>query len=296
MSNTLGGVNLAQIAHRSLDTLIPQLPAIRIFATDFSDEVAVSGGSVITRVATAPSVGALTTGYAANAQSVTTTAKTVTLGAVTGLVIGFTDEEWAKSNIRLDDLFIKPGINAIANDMIDTALALITASAFSTAAFTGAASAFDEDDVADLAKALTDANVPKQNRSLVLSPAYFHHLLKQDAVKMAYAYGGAEAIRMGEIPNLHGFKVIEYTDVPANGEHLVGFACAPQGICVAARVPATPADFKGEIENVTDPESGFTLQLRRWYSEDYGQHFLSMGALYGAAVGVAGNLKRLVSE
>ena len=295
MSNTLGGVNLAAIAQRSLDTLVPKLPALKVFTTDFSDEVAQKGASVTTRVASAPTVGALTTGYAANEQESTTTAKTVTLGAVRGLVVGFTDEEWSKSSVRLDDIFIRPGVNAICGDMIATAMGLIKVAAFGAAGFVGAASAFDEDDVADLSKALTDANVPKDDRSLVLNTAFFNALLKQDAVKLAYAYGGSEAIRQGTIPNLHGFKVLEYTGVPNNSENLTGFACAPQGIIVAARVPATPDNFPGEIENAVDPETGFTLQLRKWYSADAGKHFLSIASIYGAAVGVAGNLTRIVT-
>jgi hypothetical protein len=294
-TNTLGGVNLAALAERSLDTLVDVLPRLQVFSTDFSADIATAGESVSTRVATQPSSASLATGYATNAQNSTTTAKTVTLGAVTGSVLGFNDAEWSKSNINLYDIFIKPGINAVANDMIDDALALITSANFSTAAFTGASAGFDEDDVADIGKVLTDAKVPKGNRSMVLSTAYYNALLKRDAVKLAYAIGGTEAIRQGVIPNISGFQVMEYTDIPSNSENLVGFACSPQGIIIAARSPAVPANFPGEIMDVTEPDSGFTLQLRKWYSADDGQYYLSMAAMWGVAVGVAGNLKRIVS-
>ena len=49
------------------------------------------------------------------------------------------------------------------------------------------------------------------------------------------------------------------------------------------------------IENVTDPASGFTLQLRKWYSADDGQHYLSLASMWGVAVGVGGNVKRITS-
>ena len=64
---------------------------------------------------------------------------------------------------------------------------------------------------------------------------------------------------------------------------------------MAARLPAIPPNFPGEVETVTDPESGFSLQLRRWYSADDGVYYMSMASIYGAAVGNAGNLKRIVS-
>jgi hypothetical protein len=294
-TNTLGGVNLAALAEQSLDCLVDVLPRLQVFSTDFSADIASAGESVSTRVATQPTSASLATGYAANAQNSTTSAKTVTLGAVTGSVLGFSDAEWSKSNINLYDVFLKPGINAVANDMIDDVLAVITAANFGAAAFTGAAAGFDEDDVADIGKVLTDAKVPKGSRSLVLSTAYYNALLKRDAVKLAYAIGGTEAIRQGIIPNISGFQVLEYTDIPSNSENLVGFACAPQGIIIAARSPAVPANFPGEIMDVTEPDSGFTLQLRKWYSADDGQYYLSMAAMWGVAVGVAGNLKRIVS-
>ena len=294
-TNTLGGVNLAVIAQQSLDVLQDVLPPLRAFTTDFSAEVAVRGASVTTRVATQPTSASLATGYAANAQNSTTTAKTVTLGAPTGLVLGFSDEEWSKSSINLHDIFIRPGLNAVANDMMDDALALVTNANFGAAAFTGAAGDFDADDVADLAQTLSTAKVPRNDRFLMLSPTYFASLAKDDAIQAAYAFGGAEAIRDNRVPRVHGFNVVEYTDIPSNSENLVGLCGAPQGIIIAARVPATPDNFTGEIMNVTDPESGLTIQLRKWYSADDGQYYLSMASMWGVAVGVSGNITRLVS-
>ena len=101
MANTLGGVNMDVIAQQSLDVLQDVLPQLRVFTTDFSSDIAVAGATVTTRVPTQQSSGDLSTGYATNAQNVTTTAKQITVGAVTGNVIQFTDEEVSKSSICL---------------------------------------------------------------------------------------------------------------------------------------------------------------------------------------------------
>lgn len=292
MSNTLAGVNLAQIAQKSLDTLVDLLPAINVFATDFSDEVRVEGESITTRVATQPTVGSLATGYATNAQNAVTAAKTVTLGDVTGAVLGFTDSEWSKSSVNLYDIFIKPGINAMANDFIDDIMALLTASNFSQSE-TIAAAAMDSDKAIDIAKTLTTSKVPKGMRFLGLAPGHYAALAK--SVKQTYVIGTSDVVQMNQLPPIAGMNVFEYTDIPSNSENLVGFAGAKQGIICAARVPATPDSFPGEIQNVTDPESGFTLQLRKWYSADDGKYYLSMGALWGVAVGVPNNIVRIVS-
>lgn len=295
MSNTLAGVNLAALAQKTLETLLPQLPNLSVFSTDFSADPAIPCSTISTRVATATTSGSLATGYATNAQNVTTGIRTITLGALTGQVVGFTDAEMTLTSINLPNVFVRPGVNAIAKGFVDAVLANVTASNYTTAAFTGAAAEFTEDKVAEIAQALTDAKVPLANRTLVLNSAYFTALLKQPAVKAAYAYGGSEAIRGGMIPNLSGMKIVQYPALSANSENLVGFACAPEAMICAARLPAIPANFPGEIQTVTDPESGFSLQLRRWYSPDAGVYYMSMASIYGSAVGNAGNLVRIVS-
>lgn len=292
MSNSLAGINLAQIAQRSLETLVAQLPALSAFATDFSDEVAVEGSSVTTRVATQPTVGSLATGYATNAQNAATTAKTITLGDVNGLVLGFTDSEWSKSSINLYDIFVRPGVNAVANSMIDDALALLTASNFSQSA-TIAAAAMNHGKVVDLAKELTESNVPKMDRFLGLAPGHYAQLAKD--VKDTYAVGTSNVIQLNQLPPIAGLSVFEYTDIPSNSENLVGWAGGKQGIIIAARQPAIPQGFTGEIETAVDPESGFALQLRKWYSADDGKYYLSIGAMWGVAVGVPENIVRIVS-
>lgn len=294
-SNTLGGVNLSQIAQMTLDALLPKMPLLKAFTTNFSADVASKGEAVITRVPTATTCAAFSSGYAADAQNATSTAKTVTLSNHIHSTVGFNDAEWSKSSVNLFDVFIKPLVSGVVNDMVDDVMALVTNANFGAAGFTGAASTLDADDVADMAEGLTTANVPRDGRFLILKPTYHANLAKDNAIQASYAYGGSEAIREGRVPRVHGFDVYEYTDIPGNSENLVGLYGAPQGLLIAARVPAIPDNFPGLIENVTDPDSGLTIQLRKWYSADDGQHYLTGTLIHGVAVGVSGNVKRIVS-
>mgnify|MGYP003352050416 CR=1 FL=1 len=95
-----------------------------LMAADFSADVATQGESVTTRVATATTAQDFTSTSAD--QDATTTAKTITLSNYKGTRIGFTDSEWSKSSINLNDVFIQPAVNGIANAIIDSALALVT--------------------------------------------------------------------------------------------------------------------------------------------------------------------------
>jgi len=297
MSNTLQNVNLAQLAQQSLDVLVPHLVPLNVVTTDLSADVATSGATVGTRIATQMTgvANIESLGYAGSAEAVTLTAKTVTLGALSGLVIGFTDTEWSKSSINLMDVFVKPGINLIAKGMQDTLWALFTSSNY-TNSETITAAAFNADKVALLAEKCTDLNWPAMDRAMVLKPSYFTRLTLDKAIQAQYAYGGSEVIRYRQIPAVSGFApVMEYSGLPDNSQNLVGVVLNKQAAIVASRVPATPDSFNGEITNVSDPDSGFTMQLRKWYSPDAGKYFMSIGALWGASVGNGAAAVRIVS-
>jgi hypothetical protein len=183
--------------------------------------------------------------------------------------------------------------NAVARGMLDYTLALVTNDNFGAPGFTGAASTFGYDKTQDLATALTAAYVPDDERFLILSPSVYGALAKD--VKAAYLLGTAALIQENKMPQISGFNVLQYSALPSNGENLIGFGGAPEGLAVAARMPAIPENFPGMIETATDSESGVSLQVRYWYSADQRQHFLESGVIYGASKGVPGNVTRLVS-
>lgn len=297
MSNTLGGINLAQIAQQSLDVLLPKLVPLSVVTTDFSSDVASAGASVATRIPTAlTGVSNIETlGWAGSAEAVTTTAKTVTLGDLEGFVIGFTDTEWSKSSINLHDLFIRPGVSLVAKKMQDKLFALFKNANYANKV-TVTAAAFDSDDVADIAEDATLLNWPDMDRAMVLAPSYFTALTKDASIKAAYAYGTSAVIQNRQIPAVAGFApIVEAPALPTNDENLYGIALNKQSACIAARVPAVPSNFPGEVMNVTDPDSGFTMQMRKWYSADNGKYYLGMGFLGGAAVGNGSAAIRIVS-
>ena len=167
-----------------------------------------------------------------------------------------------------------------------------------TAKVTKTVAQFDSDVVADMAQTLSDANVIGP-RALVISPALLANLLKDTSVKSAMNFGQGAPIVNGVIGQIHGMDVILSTNIPANSENLVGFACAPQAICVAARGVAVPQNFPGQIESTVDAASGLPLQWRYWYNPDAasqpGSHNFSVACVAGYQIGVPANLVRIVT-
>jgi len=299
MANSLAGVAVATIAQQTLDVLVPRLTQMQVFSTDLGGEVEKGTTTISTRVATATTAGTIGTGYAAARQDVTTGARTITLGDVYGGVIGFLDSEWNGSKINLFDIFLQPTVNAICDGIMTAALNLATASAIGNVEGTSkltvaTAAALDSSAMADLAQMVTDRKVPTAPRFCMLKPTYYAGLSKDSAVAAAYASGSTSVIRDHIIPNVHGFGMYEYVNMPSNSESLVGLCGGKQGIIIGSRVPQVE-EFPGMIENIVDKESGCTLQLRKWYSADLGRHFLSLGLQYGVAIGNASNLVRIVS-
>ena len=292
MANTLNGINLSQIAAYTLETLSAEMPVVSAFTTDFSSDVADVGESVSTRVASAVSAGDATTGYSAT--DVTSTAKTITLNKHKHFTAKFTDLEIAKGGLdMLERTFVRPAVHSVVNAMMDDLLALVVNATYSNSTTVTAAN-FGADDVATLAGDLTTLNVPRSPRSMVIKPAYYAALAKDNAIQASYAYGTPSAIRDNSIPSVHGFDVLEYSDIPANSENLEGFVCGKEALIIAGRQPALPENWAGAVESVQDPDTGITLQLRNWYEGKDGAQYITATLIYGVAAGT-NSLKRIKS-
>lgn len=72
------------------------------------------------------------------------------------------------------------------------------------------------DQVSELNRDMTAANVPKSNRILALSPNQAHKLRIQEGISDASKFGNNDAVVNGFIARLHGFTVVESNALSAN--------------------------------------------------------------------------------
>ncbi|MDB6026295.1 MAG: hypothetical protein JWM68_2518 [Verrucomicrobiales bacterium] len=290
-TNTLGGVNLAKIAQKSLDAITTQLIGLQALTLDFSDEIKSEGDSVTTRVATSPTVKSAST--TRSSDNSTLTAKTVTLNKFQMFDIGFKDLEIAKSSVKLENLFIKPGVVALVEDMYATMFALCLNANFPlNKIYTS--SQYDADAAVDLATYMSTNKIPSGPRTVIVPPSYYGNLAKDNAVQAAYAFGNNDAIINRQVKRVAGLDHMEFNGtIPGNSENLVGFAAGPQAILMAARFPAMPEQWYGLVENVVEPVTGLPIQFRYFY--DGNEQRLQAIILYGMAVGQATNGVRILS-
>lgn len=309
MGNTWNGMTFENIANMGLSALEDALIPMQGFTTDFSTEIP-QGTVVNTRIvpaASAPTdlVDNESNSYAAVVDDVATTTVAITLDPHPVNGFAFTDTEaqqigngvWTDTTKRL----VKTHVRSIANATLNTVFTLITNANYSTAAFVGAASTFDADDVADLAAVAVNAGWDMSDGPvLVLTPSYYTALVKDNAVQDRSA-SGADTLQSGKLPMINGFRVIQAPTLPPFGsqpatENLVGFISQPAAAAIAMR--GVDTQDRGQFlhyQILQDSITGAVITYSAIWTPTYRRVEHVFEALYGASKAQAGSLKRLTS-
>lgn len=298
MSNTWGGTDDTLIAQAGFEAFKAALTPTRAFSTSFDSEAKAKNATINTRIITGMSAAAFAGDYETG--DTTTTAIAIALSNHAFRSFHMTDVEENKTPVggSTMEMQAREAAYAVAKKIWEDTLALVTNANYSTAAFVGAASGFDSDDVVDIAAALDTANASVENRALVLTNAYYTALRKDASIKGRDGAYGSDAFSSGVIPNVAGFTVYRSPAVPSNSENLVGFACVPAGIALAVRPVAPQSGAEKVLESfqiMTDPTSGLSLGYRSWYSAKTGTKWGAFEAVYGFAKANASGLKRITS-
>lgn len=298
MANALTDLASTVYADTFLQTFRADLQPFNTFTRDFSPTAAQRGDRV--KVPFVPAQDAAadfgTSGYIM--QDADASGKDILLNKHKFVSFKLSDVELAERSQVSAEMFFQQKAHQLAKAVIQDVLGLVTLANFGSAAFTGAASAFDGDSVVEIKDALDDLDVPTEMRSLVLSPAYFNALLNDaSGIREAYAYGSSDAIRDGRIPNLLGFNMYASNVVPDNSQNLTGFAAYPDAIGIAMRyLEPQPGHDYAEAQAITDPQgSGLTIGYRKWYDRDMGEMRHVYEAFYGSLLMNGSSLVRVIS-
>ncbi len=290
MANALNGVFMTRLAKLTLDALLTAPLPVSSFWTNFSSDVADYGNAVVTRYPNSLTV----SNFASAKTSIdsNTVARTITLDKYVGVPIQFTDLEVSLSDFQLQQMFVQPAVTAIFENFMATALALVTVASYSSNNICLAAD-FTAANVARISRIQTVAKVPLNGRHLLISPTYAETLKKDTSVQAAYAYGPGNTIREGNIPRVYGYDVHEWNGTIPTTNNLAAIAYVPQALIFAARPPALPRNWYGEVRNVTDPATGLTIQVRDYY--DGTTQKTEWCVIYGCQIGNPGGLTRITN-
>jgi hypothetical protein len=299
-ANSLGTLAQTLVATRTLEILTQELPMLKAITTDFSDQIVSYGDSLKTRIVGIPSVQTYntTTGWPTNSD-VTTTDVTITYNQFKGVPIQFLGHEVGGTIRRLFDEVAPAQAWALADNMVDYVLALITAGNFSNSTLAALVD-FDRSIVIDMGTEMRGRGVPAGagNRTLMLNSAYFGQLAKDSAIVSLAANQRADIITDGILPNVHGFRVIDAPTLPTTG-NLVGFGFSKSALVLASRlsadyVNAIPGSNNGSLSVVTTP-SGFSANLVQYVNHSNAASVSRLEVIYGASAGQGNAGERLIS-
>lgn len=279
-----------------LEALVEELLPLNAFSTDFSSQMVAEGDKI--------KVGYIPAAAAARAFNGTYTIqesdyqkKEIPIDAHQYVSWGLSDVDlYASSVVNLKNQ-TRMKAQALASAVLADILGVVTAGNFGAAAFTGAANAFDLDDVADLRTVARKAKWPKALRNLVLGADYYGNVVKGSVFQNANQAGSTTPRETGELPRIYGFTPYESESIPENNEHLIGFINMPSAIAVAMRYlkPRRPERYI-DARAVSHQQTGITFGFRQDYDTKTGVEAYIFEANYGKAVLEPEALKRLVSQ
>jgi len=294
MSNSNGTLTPILVAQQALSILTDSFPFINAFTQDFSNEPVLFNQTVYSRIPTVQGVQDYDTTNGYVASNGTLTDVPVSINKHRHTSIAFNDQELASTQLNLVEQYASALVSAIGNDIASGVFALVTTGNYSTAvAITSGSLATRNNSIVQAKKSLDINKVPQNDRFFISNPTIESELLQDESiVKLTWGANGVSE----SSPNfdIHGFKFGAYTSLPSTS-NLQAVGMQKQSIVIAGRAPEIPQNVPlyGTIENVTDPRTGLTVQVRMFYDFKLGKLQVTYSWMYGVAVGSANSLVRV---
>lgn len=279
----------AILAESVIASIKGKLPALKSFSSVFSTLEGSAGKSVFVPLigtSTATEFGA--SGYL--------TQDDATLAGVTVTLKHFkVSSRFSPLDVKsygapyLVNAFTPTAANAIAEACLKEVGDLITNANYSSNAVTGAGLTYAE---VVTAKGVLDAAKASDTRALIVNSTYANNLLTDSQIAAAYQFG-ANVIQTGQIGQIGGMSVFQFSSLGTNGENLAGFACGSDAIAVASGLPMS--EIPGfETAVAVDTDTGLGIQIIMG-QEQSGYYNVTATLLFGAAKGRGTSLTRLLT-
>lgn len=291
MATTISTINQALVDERVVAALRYILPMLNAFSFRAQAEGAIKNDSVYVPIATDPTAQSKTAGTAVTAN-----------GTVAGTQVQLSnhyaagwDATEGSMPARLFPVFwadkAAGAVYILGKQVIDAALALVTASNYSDVAGTDKLvcppADFGQSDLALLWQYAT-TKIRQREMSLGLNAAYSAALMGESNLALVFANSGTNFVQSGILPTLIGMNTWAYGAFPTNSENLGGAVFGKAAILVAtAPVEPLAASGEGEIIErriITDPDSGISVLYTTSFSHG-GTVKGECELLYGVAKG-----------
>lgn len=263
------------------------LAKLNLFAKNFSELQGVPGKSIAVPVyglTPAAAFNAATNNYGSGSNEIG--GELITLDQHLVKSVTITDVEEAETGIRWATDSAYAIADMLTRGVNDYVFGLINATNVTTTATTPSTKA----QVAGLYAIAANNDLPVDRCIVALKPTQFANVLSQ---LDANVYGGSEAIRLGVIEGLYGFK--GFVCAPNLPEGTDGAIICDSAVGVASRYlfPGTEGAYP-QAWSATD-DNGFTLGFRRFMDLNSGSNKFAGDVLFGASLLQPTKIVRLVA-
>lgn len=267
MATTISGINQALVDERIVESLKHMLPTLSAFSYTIEQVDRVVDDTVAVPLATDPTVGDKTAGTFKSADG-TLGVATVTYNKLRAA--GWDAVEYAMRASLFEQFWADKAagaVYALAKDVVDTALALVTAANYGNTSadkLVVAAADFGQDDAAQLWQ-LATTKVKRQRKTMLLNTAYAARLFGNSNLALIYASAGNNFLQSGVLPQFLDLNQMHYGDMPTNSENLGGVVVGSAAIAIGIAQPS-PLMASGEgniVERrvISEPDSGLSVML-----------------------------------
>lgn len=274
------------LADSVIASLKNKLPVLNGFSSVFSSSISGQGKTIqVPLIGTSTATEFSTGGYLTQ-DDATVTKADVTLKhyKVSTRVTPLNIREYGMSFFQN---FAATASNALAEKCMADIAALITAANFAAGTTTGADFSYAEAVAAQ--KTLDDAKAANP-RALIVNSKYLADLRSDSQIVGANGLG-ASVITTGNVGQVAGAGVYQWSNLPTNSENLAGFSCGADALAVATALPLT--EIPGfDVAVGTDADTGLSVQIIMG-QEQSGFMNITATLLFGVAIGNANSLVRL---
>ena len=296
-TNSLGTLSPDVISLDVLQFLKKRFPLLTQISTDFSQETVRLNTRIISRVVTPPAVASYTqaAGYVETAAA--TVDVPVQINNFRYVSLSFHDDEMSSTPRNLVAEQVEAAAYSLGKDAFDKLCALMIGANFTSHVVQTVAN-LTRDDLTSVRLKLQQAGAAVPRFGLVDSTGFASLLNDPTIISRFYVQVEDASVDMvaGRLRGIGGFETVdEYADLTTDAPNTLGFFGAKPALVMAARVPSDPAAFVADIpvnaiiKNVTDPDTGLTVQYRYHYDVKMGRLDLILTWIFGVAVGVAGH-------
>ena len=300
-ANSLGALSGDFIAQQSLHLLAVEFPIFNQITTDFSDQPVVYGQTYKTRIRAVPTVRSYDAANGYVDSDATTTNVDVLLDNHKYVQIPFSFSEMASTNRNLFEEQMDGMHYAIGSDIADAIYGLFTVANYpnSPCKTARAGSTVVRADLNAMRAALNKRGVNRAGRTLLINSDATAELTNDSTLVTLAAFRRPEIVDESYIARVAGFDVFEASSLPTS-ENLLGVGFAKDAVALMVRpvgnyaqefgAPAT-----GNVSTITNPNTGFSVQLVQFTDHLSGKSRWRVACFYGKAVGNYRSLQRLTS-